>query len=193
MWLDRIRKFFVRETAEEKAKRLQDLAYAAGVANVDQYRAAHRVEGASQFYIPEHRVQQLWREFDGERNQSFRAGMEKRLNELGHVHPCIKSLDIAHGQISAMKPYSKAERTRLFYRLAVRADCMTMEEFIRDFKYVFRTSAGDTKDYGATMRMMHYDTAWISGQKKDFNQYNPFANKTKTLDVFFAKNRARIS
>ena len=190
MWRERIRKFFGIETPEEKAKRAYDVRYQAGVSIVDVARTTLRADGKMQYGIPKWKVLDLWGQvsFEETRNPAFAYGVEARLLELGYADPRV-SLETVLDQISAVgKPLSSAQRNVLFYRLVARVDSLSMDEFIREFRYVFRKAVGDTKDYEATVQQMMYDEAWISGQKHDFNQrYSLFANKQpRTMEAFLA-------
>lgn len=193
--LDRFCKYVGWLTSEQRSQIRWNVAYESGVLAVNEARVQSGSFGAMCYDIPARRVKQLWQDLlaldDG---GAYFQGMRNRLEELGYFEPDSKAALIA--EIKAeYEPFTQnsAERTRAFYRLVTREPLMDTETFIREFHKVFYSVETDTPEYNATLQRMTYDREWISSQKKDFQQYNKFANRNKTLDVFFSENGAGIS
>lgn len=186
-----VKRFF--ETHPQRAKRLYDEDFARGVDFIDKLRRAVRRDGKVFFEISPEKAKEVWQDINVlSKGAAMYAGMESRLEQMGYPDPryaSLISLESVLDNISKVKkrkPRTQAERNRLFFRLAARADQMDMETFVREFRNVFLVAIGDDEEKATTVQQMHYNHAWITSQKKDFNQYNLFANKRpKTLDVFF--------
>lgn len=187
-----IKRFF--ETHPQRAKRLYDEDFARGVDFIDKLRRAVRRDGKMFYEIPSKKAEEVWRDIDVlSKGAAMYAGMESRLEQMGYPDPRyapLISLETVLDNIAMVKkrePRSQAERTRLFYRLVARSDQMDMETFVREFRNIFLVAVGDDEEKATTVQQMHYNYAWITGQKHDFNaRYSLFANKLpKTLDVFF--------
>lgn len=193
-----VKRFF--ETHPQRAKRLYDEDFARGVDFIDKLRKPVLRNGKMLYEVSPKKAEEVWRDINVlSKSAAMYAGMENRLEHMGYPDPryaSLISLESVLDSIDKVKkrePRTQAERTRLFYRLAARADQMDMETFVREFRNVFLVAIGDDEEKATTVQQIHYNHAWITGQKKDFNQYNLFANKRpKTLDVFF-ENRNTVN